>query len=150
MPILFLETSALVKLYVREQGTDEMLQLARAKGNRFAFLALARIEIHSAVRRRERSGEIARRIANHLLELFRQHLPKRFAVQAITENVLDRSSDLIDKYALRAFDALQLAGFIAFCKANPAEHAVFVCADRQLLDAAKQENLEFLNPGTRS
>ena len=42
MALYYLETSALVKLYVREPGTERMLALAaRSSENRLAVLALS-------------------------------------------------------------------------------------------------------------
>ena len=97
MALYYLETSALVKLYVREQGTDRLLELAaRANENRLAILALARVEFRSAVRRRERNGEIAARIAVQLLELFQKHLEARFLTQPINDFVLDMADGLVD------------------------------------------------------
>ena len=53
MAFYYLYTSALVKLYVREPGTERMLALAaRSSENRLAVLALAQVELRSAVRRR--------------------------------------------------------------------------------------------------
>ena len=73
MAFYYLETSALVKLYVREPGTDRLLALAaRSAENRLAILALAQIEFRSAVRRRERTGEIPSPIASQLLETFKR------------------------------------------------------------------------------
>ena len=60
MALYYLDTSALVKLYVRESGTLQMLDLiADPEAHRFAILSLARAELYSAIRRRERAGEIS-------------------------------------------------------------------------------------------
>ena len=147
MALYYLETSALVKLYVREQGTDRLLELAaRANENRLAILALARVEFRSAVRRRERNGEIAARIAVQLLELFQKHLEVRFLTQPINDFVLDMADGLVDRYALRAFDAVQLAGFLAFQNSAGSDLPTFVCADAGLLSAAIQEGCNTLDP----
>jgi uncharacterized protein len=143
----YLETSALVKLYVREPGTDRVLALAdRAAENRLATLALSKVEFHSAVRRREKNGEIATHIANHLLDSFDRHLESRFVTQMVTEFVLDIACNLADRYALRAFDAVQLAGYAALKNSAGTDVPVFVCADQVLLTAAKQEGMPILDP----
>lgn len=147
MAIYYLETSALVKLYVRELGTERLLELAaRTRENRLAILALARVEFRSAVRRRERSGEIASGIATQLLDLFQRHVEARFLTQQINDFVLDIADALVDRYPLRAFDAVQLAGFIAFKNSVGTEVPVFVCADQELLSAANHEGFATLDP----
>ena len=65
----YLETSALAKLYIDEPGTELMIGLADpAAGHQFAILALAEVEFRSAVRRRERAGDLASANAVLLLE----------------------------------------------------------------------------------
>ncbi len=147
MALYYLETSALVKLYVREPGTDRVLALAaRSSENRLAVLALTQVEVRSAIRRRERNGEIPAVVASQLLESLKRHLEGRFVTQAITDFVLDIASELVDRYALRAFDAIQLAGFMAMRNSAGTEMPVFVCSDQILLAAARQEGTPVLDP----
>lgn len=147
MAIYYLETSALVKLYVREAGTDRLLSLAgRSSGNRFAILALSRVEFRSAVRRRERNGEIPADIAAQLLDTFERHVEGTFVTQTVTDYVLDQAMLLIDLYPLRAFDAVQLAGYLVLKNSTGGDVPVFVCSDQALLLAATQEGLPILDP----
>lgn len=148
MAAYYLETSALVKLYVREIGTDRLLQLAsRSSDSRLAILSLAQVEFRSAIRRRERNGEIAPAVATGLLEAFGRHIQTRFVTQAVTDFVLDIAAALVDRQALRAFDAMQLAGYIAMQTSTSAgETPVFVCCDRELLKAAENEGVPTLDP----
>lgn len=149
MAYYYLETSALVKLYVREQGTDRVLALAeRSAQNRLATLALSRIEVHSAVRRRERNGEISAQVASHLLDTLDLHLQSRFVTQMVTDFVLDIACALIDRHALRAFDAVQLAGYSALKTSAGNDIPVFVCADQTLLAAARREGISILDPSS--
>jgi len=143
----YLETSALVKLYVRGPGTERMLALAaRSSENRLAVLALSQVELRSAVRRRERNGEIPALVATQLLEAFKRHLEARFVTQMVTDYVLDIACELVDRYALRAFDAVQLAGYSALKNSMGIDVPVFVCSDQVLLTAAQQEGIPILDP----
>ncbi|MGH9533039.1 MAG: type II toxin-antitoxin system VapC family toxin [Terriglobales bacterium] len=147
MGLYYLETSALVKLYVREPGTQVMLRLTdRAAGHRLALLAMTRVEFRSAVRRREREGDLSQALADRLLDLFEQHAQNRFLSQPVSDPVLGRASALLDQYALRAYDAVQLAGCLVLRDSFGKEQPVFVCADAQLLEAARLEGLAALNP----
>jgi predicted nucleic acid-binding protein len=137
----------LVKLYFRETGTERLLALAtRSSNNRFTILSLAQVELRSAVRRREENGEIPRIIADQLLRAFRRHLESKFAIQGLTDFVLDVASELVDRHMLRAFDAMQLAGYIVLRGASGTDVPFFVCADQELLDAAQREGAPILNP----
>jgi uncharacterized protein len=148
LALYYLETSALVKLYIREPGTDRLLQLAsNVDENRFAVLALSQVEFRSAIRRRQRAGDIDSKIASLVLDRFGQHLEVRFLRQVLNDSVLDIASEMIDRYALRAYDAVQLAGCLALKTAVGAEPSTFVCSDQQLLDAARSELLSVLDPG---
>ncbi|MBI4497631.1 MAG: type II toxin-antitoxin system VapC family toxin [Chloroflexi bacterium] len=146
MAFYYLETSALVKLYVDEAGTDQLLHLVTAEaGHRFAILALAQAELRSAVRRRERAGDLDGQAVSELLERFALHQQSRFLRQNVSDLVIDLACDLVDRHPLRAYDALQLAGCLVLKSVAP-EPPIFTCADHQLLHAAEAEGLAWFNP----
>ena len=146
MSIHYLDTSAFVKLYVREPGTDEMLRLASpAAGHTLYVLALTRVEFRSAVRMRQRKGDIASAVANDLISRMEQHLRTLFRVQLVTDAVLEESTALLDRYPLRAYDSIQLAG-CRTVQAQSTEPVPFVCSDHQLLRAAEAEGLKIIDP----
>jgi predicted nucleic acid-binding protein len=64
----------------------------------------------------------------------------------LSNAVLDGALEIIDRYALRAYDAIQLAGCLALKTAADKESPTFVCSDQQLLDAARSELLPVLDP----
>ncbi len=145
MSLYYLDTSALVKLYVREPGTEAMLLLAgRAAGHTLVILSLTRVEFRSAVRRRQRAGDVPPAAAEELITRMDRHLQDRYTTQPVTEAVMEEASGLLDRHALRAYDALQLAGCLTL-RSKVTERPSFVCADRQLLEAAVQEGLAVLD-----
>jgi predicted nucleic acid-binding protein len=147
LALYYLETSALVKLYVREAGTDLLLRLvARGNDHRFAVLALARIEFRSAIRRREREGDIESGIAGQLLDRLDQHLEATFECQGVGDSVIDVACSLVDRYPLRAYDAVQLAGCLALKTSSTGDDPTFVCSDRRLIEAAQAEGLAVMDP----
>jgi predicted nucleic acid-binding protein len=141
----FLDTSALVKLYVQEPGTDRLLPLISDRpDNRFAVLAASVVEMRSAIRRRQRAGDIDTSLATAILESVQSHMETRFMRQTINDSVIDTALEMIDRYALRAYDAIQLAGCLVLC-AVTAEAFTFVCSDHRLLEAARSEQLRTLD-----
>lgn len=147
MALYYLDTSALVKLYVQEPGTDRLLRLVReSEENRMIVLALSTVEVRSAIRRRQRTGDIDPDTASFILDALQSHLEGRFLRQPLNDTVLDGASEMIDRYALRAYDAIQLAGCLAFQMGAGTERLTFVCSDQQLLAAARSELLYILDP----
>lgn len=147
MALYYLETSALVKLYVMEPGTDRLLALASHwPENRLAVLAISPVEARSAIRRRERAGDIDSRTAGLILDRLQRHLETRFLRQPLTDAVLDGALEMIDRYALRAYDSVQLAGCIALRTVAGMDPPTFVCCDQQLNDAARSELFPVLDP----
>lgn len=146
MALFFLDTSALVKLYVQEPGTDRLLPLiATQPENRFAVLAIAAVEFRSAIRRRQRVGDIDAADVIAILKSLQAHLETRFIKQAVNDTVIDTALEVIDRYALRAYDALQLAGCLVLSSIG-AEVYTFVCSDHRLLEAAQGEQLRVFDP----
>jgi uncharacterized protein len=142
----FLDTSALVKLYVQEPGTDQLLQLISDRPeNRFAVSAVAVVEIRSAIRRRQRAGDIESEVATAILRNVQSHMETRFIRQPVNDTVIDGAMEMIDRYGLRAYDAIQLAACLMLC-AVAAESYTFVCSDQRLLEAARSEQLRVFDP----
>lgn len=137
-----------MKLYVREPGTDLMLRLAsEAPANKFTILSLATVEFHAAVRRRERGGDFDTDTAVGILAAFSKHLTDVFIRQPITEATVDMALQLVDRHALRAYDALQLAGCLLLPQREP---STFVCSDVALTEAARAEGLPALDPADQA
>ena len=146
MSIYYLDTSALVKLYVRETGTEQMMALASpAQGHTLAILGLARVEFRAAVRRRERAGDLRQESAEGLIAMVDGHLQTLYLVQPVTDEVLEEAASLLDRHSLRAYDAIQLAGCIAL-QSKVSEQPSFVCSDRDLLQAAEREGFDVVDP----
>ncbi len=147
MALYYLETSALVKLYVQEAGTNRLLQLAAlSAGHRFAVLSISRVEFHSAVRRRQREGDIQESGAKRLLTRFDRHMESRFIRIQMNEALADSAIGLLGRHDLRAYDAVQLSGCLALRTGSGSDEPTFVCSDLRLLQAAKLEGLLWLDP----
>jgi predicted nucleic acid-binding protein len=148
LALYYLDTSALVKLYIRESGTERVLQLAANANHKLVVLALAQVELHSAVRRRQRAGDIPDPMADGLLRSFARHIESKFLRQPINDSVLEAALRLIGLYPLRAYDAVQLAGCLIFKASAGVESPVFVTADHDQLQAAEAEGLVAMNPAS--
>jgi len=62
--------------------------------------------------------------------------------------VVEEAARLLDYHALRAYDAVQLAGAIVLQSGGLTE-MTFVCADKELVRAARAEGLTVIDPEAR-
>lgn len=126
MDLLFFDTSALVKRYHEEAGTDEVDELI--EGDRTIVISsLSVIETISAFRRKFNRDELTENEMNTILgEFFREAL-KDFLIVPLEESALQFSFDLALENDLRTLDSLQLSTAMAI--SSEEDTVTFVCAD---------------------
>lgn len=150
MNCYFVESTAFAKLFVREPGTDALVRLMESvEDNRKLIAASAPLEVYAAIRRRERSGELAAEDATAALEILRVEAA-RTVQEPLNPAVLEASRQLIDRTTLRWPDALQLAAALVAREMFQGTDIVFVSASERLLEAAKGEGFTTLNPTQES
>jgi predicted nucleic acid-binding protein len=142
----FLEATAFAKLFVRESGTDALIQLLEPiEDNRKLISAVTPLEVHAAIRRGERSGHIAPAAAAAALEMLRQE-SARMVQQPLNPGVLEVAQQLLDRTTLRWPEALQLGSLLAARDMFPGTDITLVTTSAPLLEAAKTEGLETIDP----
>lgn len=148
MSFYFLEATAFAKLFVREAGTDALIQLMEAaEDNRKLISAATPLEVYAAIRRRERSGQIAPDAAAGALELLRMEAA-RMVQQPLNPGVIEAARQLVDRTTLRWPEALQLGAARTARDMFPGTEIVFVSASAVLLDAAKAEGFATIDPAS--
>lgn len=146
MSFYFLEATAFAKLFVREAGTDALIHLMEgAEDNRKLISAATPLEVYAAIRRRERAGQIAPEAASGALDLLRLEAA-RMVQQPLNPGVLEAARQLLDRTALRWPEALQLGAAVAAREMFPGTEIAFVSASASLLQAAKAEGFETMDP----
>jgi len=146
MASVYLDTSALIKRYIEEEGTAQVIALTKDGGSaQVIILDIALLESRSAVRRREREGDISDSDADRILKQIEEDASSSFLLQPSTSAVMEEAARLIDRHPLRAYDALQLAGCLV-ARRGARGPLTFVCADVRLCETASLEGLTVLNP----
>ncbi|HWT65481.1 MAG TPA: type II toxin-antitoxin system VapC family toxin, partial [Terracidiphilus sp.] len=142
----FLESTAFAQLFVQETGTDTLVRLMESiEDNRKLIAASAPLEVYAAIRRRERAGGISTENATAALNILRIEAA-RMVQEPLNPAVLEAARQLLDRTALRWPDALQLGAAIVAREMFQGTEIVFVSTSATLLDVAKAEGFNTLNP----
>jgi len=136
--ISYLDTSALVKNYVEEDGSDDVRNLLL--DTLPATSRLTSIEIASSVARRCREGDLSESDRDKNLSEVREDFTALYVVE-LTPEVEAVARGLLLRHPLRAADAAHLASFVVL-RENLEVPMRFVAYDRRLLDAATGEGFE--------
>ncbi len=137
--ILYLETSHLVKLYVREPDSAEigiLVSSAEAVATSIVAYAEARAAFARKCREKGITADALRRIKIDLDNDW-----ERVFVIRLTDGLVRSAGDLAEKRGLRGFDALHLASALELQKAV-AQPVKFSSSDARLRESAKAEGLE--------
>lgn len=129
----YLDSSALVKLVVREPESSALRRWARGRAA-FASCDLARTEVIRAVRP---AGDDAVARARMLL--------RRIDLIALDDDLLD-SAAMIRPETLRSLDAIHLAAALALGD----DLAAVITYDRRMLEGASSLGLPIESPGMRA
>lgn len=149
----FFDSSAIVKRYVNETGTAWVIDVTRsAVGNRIYVARITAVEVVSAIARQARAGDIFATDASNATTQFRYHLTNQYRIVEITPVLVTRAMGLAETYALRGYDAVQLAAALEVQAQRTAmglTALTMVSADHALNSAASAEGLPVIDPNTQ-
>ena len=132
--ILFCDTSALVKLYVREEATDTVTGQVMAS-DVVAVCRIAWVEMMSALARRSREHARDAAALAQARERFAADWPQYLTVE-INQGLVELAGEYADAFALRAYDSVQLAAAQTLNRELPGKVS-FACFDGRLVNAAR-------------
>jgi predicted nucleic acid-binding protein len=146
----FFDTSALVKRFSQETGTAWVIDLIRPASGHIIYLAtIASVEVVSAITRRTRGGHITTAAAKKALTRFHRSFLRRYVVVEINPPLISRATTLAETYALRGYDAVQLAAALTIHHERVAAGLpalTLISADNDLNAAATAEGLTVDDP----
>jgi predicted nucleic acid-binding protein len=142
----FLDSTAFVKLFVQEAGTGSIIRLMEAtEDNRKLISAGTPLEVYAALKRRERLGGISHQDSEAARNILRVEAA-RMVQQPLNPAVLEAARQVLDRHELRSAEALQLGAAVVAREMFQGMEIIFVSADPKLLEAARVEHFETLNP----
>ena len=124
MAILFLDSSAAVKLYIGEKYDDYVESVVFAVGRpgvgSIAVSAVLYVEVSAALAAKARAGHITRDYYEEATAFLRRDVAQLYLVRPVTGAVLERAAGLpspvpasgapeAGRYRLKGYDAIQLA-----------------------------------------
>jgi uncharacterized protein len=150
MAIYFGDSSAIVKRYVNEIGTAWVTGITSpASGNNIYMVQVTGVEVVSAITRVGRSGRISTADAITAISDFRYDFANCYHVIEINPGLISHAMTLAETYALRGYDAIQLASALEVNVQHLAQGGsaiTLVSADGALNIAAMAEGLTVEDP----
>lgn len=145
--IFFFDTSALIKFFHKEEGTDAVTGLILNEENQTWISEAAGVEFLSALYRRFRNKEIDENKLEVAISAFEEQM-KSFHIEPFGNVTINEAKLLLKKYGktlgLRTLDAFQLAAFTLICE----DDWIFVTSDTRLYGIAVQIGFKAMNPIT--
>lgn len=140
--ILYLDTSALVKAYISEKfSPDVITQIKHA--DIVATHRIAYIEAQAAFSRLKREKKLTEKELEATKRAFVKDWENYLQLEN-TQALMEHAVDLAEAFALRAYDSVHLAAAVLLSK-QPNQSVMFACFDQHLNKAAKVLGLQLLS-----
>lgn len=155
MTTYYFDSSALVKLYYPETGSEWIEQIVNdldeesRPANLIVITQIGIVEVAAAFARLQRTGQITQDQRDHLYTSILEDDNIAFRSYALTEDIVKLAAGLTQKHTLRGYDAVHLASAIKLDqRISRAGYArlKFISADNQLCNASIAEGLTTINP----
>jgi len=150
MPLFYLDTSAIVKRYRSETGTEVIIQLVDNANpdDRFYTSFLSILELTSAIMRLVRGGQLSKATAGEILARFRVDVQEIIQVWPLDNEIVAGAVQVVEEHRLRSGDAIHLATVNALDLISAEDSVIVVSSDDELVDAARAAAFDSLNPMT--
>jgi predicted nucleic acid-binding protein len=135
---LYLDTSALVKLYVAEEGSL-LCRQAVTDARLVSTSVVAYVEARAAFARKRREHALSPAAHRALVRTLDRDWGRYLRIEA-SEGLIHEAASLAERHRLRGYDAIHLASAVLL-KNRLAEEVVFSSWDVALQAAARREGL---------
>ena len=129
--ICYLDTSALVKLYIEEEGS----MLVREKVSNASLVATSKVaysEARAAFARCLREGLLDRDSYGEVVGYLNSDWPSFFIMEVTDTVIFKAGGELIERYALRGFDAIHMASAVVLAQRVQEDSLGIGCWDSRL------------------
>lgn len=134
----YFDASALAKRYVREKGSLRVVRLLSSDVS--ATSRLSSVEIVSALMRRVRERTLSERQRDRIMAVLETDMSTMLVVE-FTPHIVRRAQLLLQRYPLRAGDAIQLASCL-YLREELGDGVTLLAFDERLAAAARAEGVK--------
>jgi predicted nucleic acid-binding protein len=145
MAVYFVDSSALVKRYRFEAGSERVAKLLGVTDS-LIVARLTQVEITSAIVRRGRANGLTDIHAGTAIATFERDLRVFFDIVELDAPVFALAIEMARKHGLRAADAIQLACAILARADAAGQDFNIVSSDLELNAAAEDEGMSVVDP----
>ena len=142
---LYFDTSALVKYYYKEPGTEKVTELIQNITNEITISEIAIIEFVSSLHKKHRMKELDNEKLQVAITEFKESLSD-FIMEPFTSRIREEAEVIVKRYgktySIKTLDAIQLATYNLIAEVE----SKFVCADDNLIRIAELYGHETINP----
>ena len=145
----FVDSSALIKAYVREPGTEVVVDALRLLRGAVCISGLVAVETAAAFARLRRTRELRRRAYERARDDFQEHFRERFHVVEPPATVTSAALALTDAYHARRVggaDLLHLATAEYLQSLQPSRCVSLMCCDAVLGGIARERGFDVFDP----
>ena len=139
--ILYCDTSALIKLLIREPQSDQVQEVC-CRTEAIAVCRITWAEAMAGLARRQRedpaSGDDLEKARQHLIQSWQS-----FTIVEVSQKLVETAGRFADAFSLRAYDSMQLAAAHEL-QVTTDVPVTFACFDRRLNQAAQLLQLAVL------
>ncbi len=154
MDFYFFDTSAFIKNYIDEIGTNRVRNIfQRASSSLIYVVSISEVEAISAFSRLFKGGSLTKIQVDSAVRQVQTDFRNEFSIIEITPNLLANAVRLAKTYSLRGYDAVQLSAALEIyaeldllTNGLSQKSFIFVSADSDLNTAANAEGLTVENP----
>ncbi len=139
---VFMDTSAIVKIYVDEAYSDIIRGIYSSSKNTIYIADIAKVELGSAIKKRLNQIDIEEKQYSLIKTYFLNDYRDDFEVIKSEECLLDQALELIHGYSLKAYDSVQLAAALQCQNLLRNHKLIFVSFDKKLINVAQKNDLE--------
>ena len=143
--IVYLDTSALVKLYAEEEEGGELVGQAVEDSERIATSTIAYAEARAGLARKQREGVFTTEELRAAVSDLDNDWPT-YARLNVSDALSRRAGDLAERHALRGYDSVHLASALRFAERLP--DLSFLAFDGRLSEAARDASLNLYESQT--
>lgn len=150
MTVFYADSSALVKRYITETGSNWLQTLVEpSAGHTFVLANIGLVEIAAALAAKQRHGVLEAPVLERLLRDLRRDARDQYWLVEVNQRIVSRAMILTRRQKLRGYDAVHLACALVTQETLHQQNILaltLLSADLDLLTAAQAEGLATANP----